>query len=505
MPPPTGGPVRRSPAEAHAAIESLLGASRQPALFEPGEERFLLTPGRYAIVWSDSQLTVEVWDDERHLVRRVLALGSVRPGRVELIVERFPRRRGRLYLVDLDRPAAAGVAASEKRLCFRERLRRMLSREFPAWTIVQLSSAPDLEHSLSGTVTRGLLVRSGRGLAVVGAPPGGAVDQALSFGLIWLDYLRRRKKWAAVEGLALFLPQGQERTTCLRLRWLDPDAARWSVFVYSPEGHVAAVDLADRGNVETWLEPCLDAAAALSGRVAEWCGRLAALPEVERINTAAGAVTLRVHGLEFARAAGGRLEFGLARRAVADEASLREAEAMARELARMRRSDAADRGGALWRMQPERWMESQLRAGLEDLDASLLPAPVYDQVPAVAAGERGVLDLLAAERGGRLVVIEVKAGEDLHLPVQALDYWLRVRWHLDRGEFSAQGYFPGIELRREPPRLLLVAPALDFHPTTGAILRFFSPEVPVECIGVGLEWRSKLRVAFRTDRFDGAA
>jgi hypothetical protein len=134
---------------------------------------------------------------------------------------------------------------------------------------------------------------------------------------------------------------------------------------------------------------------------------------------------------------------------------------------------------------------------LEDLDASLLAEPIYGQVPAFAGGERSVLDLLAVDRAGRLAVLELKASEDLHLPLQALDYWMRVKWHLDRGEFSQQGYFPGVALTKEPPRLLLIAPSLDFHPTTETILRYFSPEVRVERIGLAVEWRKRLKVMFR--------
>ena len=96
-------------------------------------------------------------------------------------------------------------------------------------------------------------------------------------------------------------------------------------------------------------------------------------------------------------------------------------------------------------------------------------------MPAFAGGERGILDLLAVDHAGRLAVVELKASADLHLPLQALDYWIRVKWHLDRGEFGRAGYFPGIELRPEPPRLLLVAPSLEFHPTTGDHPRASSP------------------------------
>ncbi len=117
---------------------------------------------------------------------------------------------------------------------------------------------------------------------------------------------------------------------------------------------------------------------------------------------------------------------------------------------------------------------------------------------AFAAADRGVLDLPAVDRCGRLAVLELKASEDIHLPLQALDYWMRVKWHLDRREFGAKGYFPGIELDQEPPRLLLVSPALDFHPANERVLRFFSPGIPVERVGVGLQWRRELKVMFRS-------
>ena len=122
---------------------------------------------------------------------------------------------------------------------------------------------------------------------------------------------------------------------------------------------------------------------------------------------------------------------------------------------------------------------------------------MYDQVPAFAGGERGVLDLLAVDRAGRLAVIELKASADLHLPLQALDYWVRVKWHLDRGEFGANGYFPGVELRGTAPRLLLVSPSLEFHPTTETILGRFSRAIDVERIGLAVEWRKGLQVMFR--------
>ena len=68
---------------------------------------------------------------------------------------------------------------------------------------------------------------------------------------------------------------------------------------------------------------------------------------------------------------------------------------------------------------------------------------MYRQAPAFAGGDRSVMDLLAVDHAGRLVVVEVKASEDLHLPLQALDYWIRVRWHAQQQDFRRCGYFPG--------------------------------------------------------------
>lgn len=41
---------------------------------------------------------------------------------------------------------------------------------------------------------------------------------------------------------------------------------------------------------------------------------------------------------------------------------------------------------------------------------------------------------------------------------------------------------------------MLVAPALEFHPSTESILGYFSPAIEVERIGVGIHWRRELDV-----------
>ena len=67
-------------------------------------------------------------------------------------------------------------------------------------------------------------------------------DGVLTYGLIWLDYLRRKERGVSVEGLTLFLPEGRERTTCLRLRHLNPRTAHFGVLAYSEDGYEQITD-----------------------------------------------------------------------------------------------------------------------------------------------------------------------------------------------------------------------------------------------------------------------
>jgi hypothetical protein len=74
------------------------------------------------------------------------------------------------------------------------------------------------------------------------------------------------------------------------------------------------------------------------------------------------------------------------------------------------------------------------------LDAQLDVRHFYSQVPGLAAGDRGVLDLLGITRRGRLVVIVLKASEDIQMPIPAVNFWLRVRRHQREEDFQEYGY-----------------------------------------------------------------
>ena len=172
-------------------------------------------------------------------------------------------------------------------------------------------------------------------------------------------------------------------------------------------------------------------------------------------------------------------------------------------------SDATD---PLFRTAPERWLESALLQDLTALDPDLASAPVYTQVPALTGAggslDRGMLDLLAVTHSSRLAIIELKADEDLHLALQGLDYWIRIRAHhlanvdpaTGLGELQQEGYFPQTRLSPDPPRLFLVAPALRIHPATETILRYLDPRVDWTLIALDERWRTRIKPVWKKRR-----
>lgn len=71
----------------------------------------------------------------------------------------------------------------------------------------------------------------------------------------------------------------------------------------------------------------------------------------------------------------------------------------------------------LVRMHPERWLESLVVADVSVIDERLESCTPYSQVPAFSASDRAMLDVLTVTHEGRLAVVELKADEDIHLPL----------------------------------------------------------------------------------------
>ena len=162
------------------------------------------------------------------------------------------------------------------------------------------------------------------------------------------------------------------------------------------------------------------------------------------------------------------------------------------------------------RAEPPRALPGKVCSARERVIPRFNPQHVYSQVPAIAgASDRGMLDLLGVTADGRLAVIELKASDDIQLPLQGLDYWIRVSHHhrqpadlsgsgnAEGSDLQRHGYFRDVALSAAPPRLYLVAPALGIHPAAETVLRYFSPRVEWSLIALDERWRQGIRVVWR--------
>jgi len=485
------------------ALEQL-AASGAVEVHEDGEWLAALNGFHSEVRRKGKQALIHLWSSESNLVRTIVRISACEPTRIQLEVQRFGRTKpGRLEFLSAPAPRPAARIGREQ---FRARFARMLAEQFPDARVESLTTAADLKRSFSALYTRGVMTEGRSSWAVMGAAPSesaAAFEGILSFGLLWLDGARQRAERRAIEGLRLFLPEGQGRVTLERSHALRPTAGL-EVYEFSErDWRVRRIEASSRGNVESWLSPRKDVETTL-GAAREAIDHVRSLlpEEPEAIETsvppATREVSFRFRGLEFARWSEGRVYFGLGDdRRILPAGDSRQLKALLGQLSLKRSSVASGTNDPLYRSAPERWLESVVRADPTRLDAHLDPRYLYSQVPALAAGERGVIDLLGVTRQGRLVVIELKASEDLHLPLQAVDYWLRVRRHLVEGDFRNYGYFPGVEFRLDSPLVWLVAPSLRFHPANEIIARYLIPDLQVSRVGLNENWRRGIRVVFR--------
>jgi hypothetical protein len=496
-----GGPSAAALAQ---SIEEYLTDHPAAAVLEDGRVLFDMRSARYAVTEQHGRCLLQLWNEERNLMRTVVGLED-RAQCLRLMTRRMGAAKPQALEMVPTSDRRTPTARDGARRNYLRLLERALTRRFIGSKVDGLRSAMDLEHSFGPAYVRGRLLKGAAADAVIGvsaAESGTMVDGILTLGILWLDHCRRKGDGRRhFGGLKVIAPVGAWLTTAERMAWLNHGAAEFQLYTLDERSEeLEAVDFRDTGNLESRLVHAFSAAAAIQRCNAGIARMMGLVPEAarERVEVRAGSaseVGLCLHGLEFARVRHGfaansftqqdEVTFG----AGAHETPLTdETEAMCRELVgrlfRSRRPDGVHKD-PLFRMQPERWLESELRAGISELLPGLRGDLLYSQVPALSTGDRGMLDLLTLDRNGRLAVIELKADEDLHLPLQALDYWIRVRaLSADRqpvgggrglSAFERQGYFAGAEVSELPPRLLLAGPALRIHPANEPCCAIFRP------------------------------
>lgn len=492
-------------------VQDFLAEASGAVVLEDGAVAFDLAQAKYSISGEYNKCLLHLWSAERNAVRRVLD-AEIKQGALCLAVQRLGQARPTKLEICRERDRRSPSAKKACRAGYEQRLRRTLERHFGGFAIIRLTSGVDLEKSFGRIYARGLLKQGQTAHAILGVnrhETQASIDAALTFGILWLDACRQAHGGKfLVEGLKLFVPTGTSALVRERMANLNHAAAKWSLYeLNEKDGALVEIDCADRGNVATRLVHAVNEAAARE-RFAESIARIESiLPGCEISVFSPAEISFRWRGLEFARARLGaeaetfrtrqEIVFGIG----AEERVLEEHnESFFRELLEKlggMRHPYGPRQHPLWRMHPERWLESLVVSDASVIDERIDPVQVYSQVPAFSAADRAMIDVLATTHDGRLAVIELKADEDINLPLQGIDYWARVEWHHSRGEFLKFAYFGGLELSAEKPLLFLVAPSLHVHPTTDTLLRYISPEIAWEFVGIDERWREGVKVVFR--------
>ena len=493
-----------------ALVRTFLNTHAAVWLWEEGQRLAHLSgeASGYSLECDAGRLVCHFWSSEANLVRRVINWRGG-AGRLELTCLRLGRAQPtRLTLTPA--PVWEDESRELARAAFQQTVLQAIQREWPEWsgTVWTANAAP------AGPVLR-VSLRRQRALIAVAAVADedrAAADDALMQALLLAAHLQRPPStsatWRATHlaAVRLILPPGSEATTAARCRWLSAGPGVevpiecWRLD--RSAGYLNQVPLEVHGNAVPALHRALatpdspgPAALALLAEMRELC------PQATLTADGEGGWRFRLYGLEFASAAApgaaalAPCVFGCGREQTPLLPSTQPLfRHFLQELGRAR-VPGGDPRSPWFRLQPERWLESLLGHDPSALDPQLDARFLYTQIALGPAAGRDVLDLLACDREGRLVVIELKAAEDAAFPLQALDYWVRVRQH--QGDFERLGYFPGRRLSPLPPKLWLVAPALRWHPQTAALTRWLAPEIAWTRIGLNETWRDGIQVLYR--------
>ncbi|MGC2297836.1 MAG: hypothetical protein WA476_03465, partial [Acidobacteriaceae bacterium] len=510
------------------SLEDFLADHPHAAILEDGRLLFDLRLASCSVSADHGRCLLHLWSEDKNLVRTISA---IQPRRDTLRIEtyRFGQAKPQALTLVPDPDFRTPTSRDTARRRYLRTVEQTLATHFPGWTPESFRSAMDLEHSFGPAYARGLLTKGQSSWAIIGVgpeEPPAVIDGALTLGILWLEHCRGAGTPASpglgrrgaehsngrriVHGLRVIVPTGFAAAARARMACLNPALAQWELYELSPStAELTSTPAGDDGNLAIQLPHCFDPQAALDRSAIAIEHLRSLLPPgllaVTEIRPRSATETaFSLHGLEYARIRHGLVPGSFARQnqiffgAGPSETLLDETtEDLFRDLMDrllQGRHPAAPTSDPLFRLQPERWLESVLRRDLSLIDPNLGDAPVYSQLFSFASANRSLLDLLTVTRQGRLAVLELKTDDDLHLPLQATDYWARIRALHRAGDIARQGYFPAIELSPDDPLLYCVAPALHIHPANEAVFRTFSPTIPWELVAVDERWRQNCRV-----------
>ncbi|MBA3712762.1 MAG: hypothetical protein H0W76_09980 [Pyrinomonadaceae bacterium] len=472
-----------------------------------------LRKGEWEVSTSNASLLFSAWSELGTRLWRVTGWEWTGEKLLLEATRRMGAERATLELVPRASASAALMALTAARLAAAERLSKLSRAMVGAGTQVErMGLSTGARRGEPGRYARIVLQTRGGGRVAVTGPVADLrrheVDSFLASALLWSFRIGDRKTNSHPTPLWLIVTHATASAVGERLTLLR-EALRRDIALY--EVDEARENLAPASTPE--LRDLLRADTARFKRparvvVSGLAERIVALdPEAVDVVRAGHGETLRFRGLAFARVRrvgdGEHLWFGVdgaRRRRLLDESSWPQLLKLIEELSEHRRADARDERHALYKNAPEAWLESLLRRDITRLDPGLIISPLHAQFRTsqtdAPSGARPI-DLLALRRDGRLVVIELKATEDITLPLQGADYWRRVETHRRAGGIARTNLFGDAMIADEPPLVYLVAPTLRFHRAFDTLAHAVSPDIEMYRFDINEDWRAGVRVMRR--------
>jgi len=484
-------------------IEQWIQELTDPVLYRQGRRLDRLQELRFRLDCMARSLVLNCRVQGTHIAARVLCASQDGFGSVALQVQ-FGRR---IEIFEI-RPAPEVVVSrphQETRRDFQQTVENLIRKSFSKAQILRSAMGTDLEYSLSGKYVR-VDFRFGnlRWLAIAAGPQEtqATIDGLLSAALLWRDLLRQQGLVGPAK-LLLLAPWNKLLVLKSRLGWIRGAGRDLQLAAFDLEMETLTLtDLEDCGNLDTALTQVQTSPDGLMLNDNQCVRRVVGLAPGLITWSCSGksrTVTFRIRGLQFAQLQLGqrsRLSFGLGvPTVIRKEDDWRRLNDTVLQILEEPRTAAG--GNSKYPRQPERWLESLLLRDIRAIDVRLDPRFVYPQVPAFFGGDRGMIDILGVTSQGRLVILELKVSEDIELPMQGLDYWLRVRWHHSRSEFQTHGYFPGMALSPLPPLLFFVCPQFRYHSSFPLLTGQIDPAVPLIQVGINENWRDGIHVVSR--------
>jgi hypothetical protein len=301
----------QSPEEIAAVITEFLAEHAEAAVLEDGKVVFDLRSAKHSLSTEHGQCSLHLWNDERNIVRNIVA-ATARANGLRLSAKRLGHAQPKTLELVSARERRTPTTRDAARTRYQRLLERVLTRNFPDWSVDGFRTAMDLERSFGPAYARGMLVRGSQAWAIIGVgehESAAIVDGILTLGILWLHHCREQGGGRRLyQGLKVVVPRGAAALTLSRMAWLNKDAAGWELFELDASSEDLLVrDLADTGNLRTRLvhHPDSSAAAERFSHAIEQVMELVPHNDHARVEQrlrSTSELAFLLHGLEFARA-----------------------------------------------------------------------------------------------------------------------------------------------------------------------------------------------------------